>query len=261
MSGSVMKRRAGGTPSAGGGVTVAEVELVELRHHAGCWRAMQQPFSSQHITYVYDLDSAVDKLQLASDLWTVPFEGTLSALREANSELVNLLESQIVNQSKITDTLTSNKALLIDGVLMDVCRAQSQKKMPLLTAALGILGEANRISREYREWLSIYHKGMTPSEKWVADILVLARDLRPPASEFCLPGIAVATFDNLTMNINYKSYVVDGEGGQKLDMTNWFSTYIPKHLAPPAFDANAICEPLPCLSMRVWLLCARLPAH
>ena len=63
----------------------------------------------------------------------------------------------------------------------------------------------------------------------------LARDHRPPPSEQTLEGVVVATFDNLTMQVDYCSYVREGEGGHRLDMTNWFSTLIPRWLAAPHF--------------------------
>jgi hypothetical protein len=188
------------------------------------------------------MDRPVDRFQLASDLWTQPFENSLISLRIANSHLVGVLEAQIRNQSKVTESFVASKSLFIDGMLMDLCRAQSQKKVPLLTAALGILGEANKIPRDYHDWVAAYHRGAAPSEKWVDDIIILTRDMRPPAVDICLTGIAVATFDNLTMNVSYQSYVTEGEGGYKLDMTNWFSTFIPRHLARPHFDAREICE-------------------
>jgi hypothetical protein len=55
-------------------------------------------------------------------------------------------------------------------------------------------------------------------------------------------GVVVACFDNLTMNVDYSSYVHEGESGYKLDMTNWFSTPIPRWLACTQFDAKQICE-------------------
>ena len=85
----------------------------------------------------------------------------------------------------------ASKSLLVDEMLLDLCRAQSQKNVPLLTAALGILGEANKIPCEYHDWVAAYHRGAAPSEKWVDNIIILARDMRPPAVDICLTRITV----------------------------------------------------------------------
>ena len=73
-----------------------------------------------------------------------------------------------------------------------------------------------------------------------------AREHRPAPSEPTLAGVAVATFDNLQMNVDYSSpdssFMVEGDSGQKLDMTNWFTTLVPRRLALPGFDTLQICQ-------------------
>jgi hypothetical protein len=51
-------------------------------------------------------------------------------------------------------------------------------------------------------------------------------------TEPMIPGVMVTCFDNLTMNVAYKSFSVGGETGEKLDMTNWFAVRVPRALAP-----------------------------
>jgi hypothetical protein len=172
---------------------VVEIELTTLRDSSTQLTSLFQPLQSAHVPFVYDMDQHVERLQLAADLWTQPFDDSLAALRSENGPFVAVLEAQIANQSRLTASLVVSKSLLVDGILMDVCRAQSQKKMPLLTAALGVLGEAHRVRREYHDWISMYHKGAAPSEKWVQDIIILARDLRPPPTPHTVHA-ALCTF-------------------------------------------------------------------
>ena len=70
--------------------------------------------------------------------------------------------------------------------------------------------------------------------------LTLARDLRPPPSYEVLDGVAVAVFDNLSMKLNYGSYVREDGGGEFLNMTNWFHCSVPRQLAHAAFDADDV---------------------
>ena len=87
--------------------------------------------------------------------------------------------------------------------------------------------------------------------------MVLARGCRPPPVDALLLGVAVATFDNLSMKVDYSSYVHDGEGGYRLDMTNYFSVRIPRHLAERGFNAQQLCITLH-TSLDLNLTCAAL---
>ena len=112
-----------------------------------------------------------------------------------------VLESSISNQSKVTELFIDNKKRLVDGILLNICRAQSQKKMPLLTAALSVLEEANQVPAAFHDVLTTYFKGAhLASKNWTKDFIVQARDRQPPApSVEPLEGVAVVAFDNLTM--------------------------------------------------------------
>ena len=94
------------------------------------------------------------------------------------------------------------------------------------------------------------------SERWVTDFLPIANTCRPAPAEVTIPGVMCCCFDNLSMKIDYSSYSTEGETGRLLDMTNWFSTKLPAHLAPN-FDAEAICTPSP----RHPHHCLRHPPH
>lgn len=235
--------------SSRGQVLIDLDELQRLRDCESKLVSLSRPIYS--VGAVYDMDEEVDRERLAAALWTASIVDSLEALKEANPVLVAVLRAQISNQSDQTEAFLFNKERLIEGMLMDVVRAQSQKKMPLVTAAGGLLAHANYLTRELHDFLTLYHKGALPSEAWVEDILRRARRHRPGPTLVVLLGVAVVTFDNLTMNVDYKSYVTGGEGGSRLDMTNWFSTLLPRELAPPGFDAEQICElttacPRPC---------------
>ena len=143
--------------------------------------------------------------------------------------------------------LTSER--LIDGILLDTCRAQNMFKIPLTTAGLSIMGECNKIAREYHDATSALHRGAATSESWVTGagqtpgILSIAMAQRPGPEWEAIVDVVVCCFDNLSMKIDYKSYCSEGETGRKLDMTTWFSTRLPQYLAP-TLDAAAICAPL-----------------
>ena len=228
---SAMKKSRGSTAEA------AEYMAKNARTSESCWAAVNRPLSSGG-GLVYDMDDEIDRIRLEYDIWVKDPRDSLDELPAANFELVAVLESSISNQSKVTELFIDNKKRLVDGILLNICRAQSQKKMPLLTAALSVLEEANQVPAAFHDVLTTYFKGALASKNWTKDFIVRARDRRPPPSAEPLEGVAVVAFDNLTMNVNYESYVREGEGGYKLDMTNWFSTQIPRTLAGAQFDAR-----------------------
>ena len=186
---------------------------------------------------------AGDRRRLVITLWQGDYERSMGQLRAQNAELVAVLTDQVHNLSTESEHLELARARHVDGMLLDACRAQNQNSIPVLTAAMSILGEFNHVAREYHDALAIYHRGAALSEKWVRDFLVEARQWRPAPTELTIPGIAVAVFDNLSMKIDYSSYSTQGETGHQLNMTNWLSTRVPRALAP-GLDVRQECAQL-----------------
>ena len=78
----------------------------------------------------------------------------------------------------------------------------------------------------------------------------------------------MAVMDNLTMNLNYHTYMREGEGGERKDMTNWFTSAVPRFIAPPTFNADLLWSnpfrmdlSLGRFSRSFFLTCPDLAAH
>ena len=191
---------------------------------------------------IANMDQPAAKELLAMQLWSGGIDAELARLREANPLLVQLLYRLIANEATPANPqhFASRKQNLVDGILVSIVRAQSQKKMPLLTAAIGVVGLCNNVSREFHDAITFFYKGASPSEVWLDSLMESAIKCRPPPSEDVVPFVIAAAFDNLTMKTNYGSYMVAGESGERIDMTNWMTCQVPRFLAPPAFDARRI---------------------
>ena len=181
---------------------------------------------------VHHMKVAGDRQRLGVALYQGDYARSTTDLRLQNPELVVMLYAQTSNSSMVTEFSEASRAHLIDGMLLDICRAKNMNLVPVLTAAQSILAEFNHVAREYHDTLAMYHRGAALSEKWVRDFLFEARNWRPPPRDICIDGVVVTVFDNLTMSIDYKSYASEGEVGHKLHMTNWLSTRVPKFLSP-----------------------------
>jgi hypothetical protein len=211
-------------------------ELAELR----MWRdELLRPMS---VLGAFDLLDSSHKTELARQLWSGDYLSSLRGLREGNQVLVEVLHSQVSNtyDRRASEGHLLHKQRLVDGVLMNLARAQSKFNMPLVSAALSVLASANQVPREFQTAMRFFFSGSLAVESWTDDIKELARPLRPACRYEALPGVAVAVMDNLSMNLNYHAYMREGEGGERKDMTNWFTSSVPRFLAAPTFNADLL---------------------
>jgi hypothetical protein len=233
---------------AGSSAATAEDEGIELQTLRSSVDELQLEreslFSPIKSETVYNMMLPGEKERLAADLWAGKLKSSLSELRAANPHLEQLLTAAMTNSSPETARSIVASARHIDGILVDICRGQNMHKVPLLTAAMSVLGEMNAVHREYHDAVSAFHMGATCAEKWVRDFLKVARTLRPAPPWTPMPDVAVCVFDNLTMQVDFKSFSSEGEAGRREDMTNWFYTPVPQYLAP-TLDAKQLCESQP----------------
>ena len=235
------RKRRGAASGAGSAESTEGIEMVDFEAMSKALVAERKElFEPINSSGVYNMREPEEKKRLARDLWAGKFSESMTILREQNAELVELLRAKLANSSEQTEFSQAAKERHIDGVLLDLTRGQNMFKIPLLTAAMALVCEVNGTSREYHDCISAFHMGAACSERWVDDFLPIANACRPSPAEATLPGVICCCFDNLSMKIDYGSYSTEGETGRLLDMTNWFSTRLPAHLAPN-FNAKAIC--------------------
>ena len=110
-------------------------ELAELR----LWRdQLLRPISVQG---AFNLLDDAHKAELASQLWSGNYLASLSGLRDGNLVLVEVLHSQVssTHDRRASEGHLLHKDRLVDGVLINLVRAQSKFNMPLVSAALSVL--------------------------------------------------------------------------------------------------------------------------
>ena len=233
------ERGASGSADGADDEGIELADFCELERSRALIGALYSPINSSS---VYNMMHEGDKARLAADLWTGDFGKSMAGVREANQEFVSVLRAQITNSTRPTAQGLLADERHIDGILLDVVRSQNCFCVPLVAAATSLLGEVNKTAREVHDASAVFHMGTTMSEKWTEDFCCLSMRHRPPPDYETLPGVVVCCFDNLSMQIDYKSYASEGEVGRRLDMTNWFSCPLPRSLAP-TLDAAATCAP------------------
>ena len=75
--------------------------------------------------------------------------------------------------------------------------------------------------------------GLLMNRRWTEQLVEEAHTFKPPSLEReTIWEVWFTCFDNYTRRCLYKSQVAAGEGGYRLDMTNWGSMKIPRRLLP-----------------------------
>ena len=117
----------------------AEAELIELR----AWRlALLKPV--QTAGAVFNMQSAGDKLLCAQAIWLGGYSSSMQHLREANPELLQVINAQVMSQYAVE---AGRHTRLVNGILLNIVRAQSQYNVPLITAAFTILSDVQGVKR------------------------------------------------------------------------------------------------------------------
>ena len=107
--------------------------------------ALHAPINSRDVVGIYDMQKAGEKARLAQDIWTIDFQSTMEHLRTENPELIAVLRDQISNTTPVTEISMVHKERQLDGILLNIVRAQSIHKVPALTVALSLACEANLV--------------------------------------------------------------------------------------------------------------------
>ena len=138
-------------------------ELTRLRERCRAQddeiRALHAPVAASEPHGVYNMQKAGEKQRLAAAIWTADFAATTEALRAANPGLVAVLASQTANTTPLSEISIAHKQRQLDGILLNVVRAQSIHQVPVLTCALSVLCEANMVKREFHDAISFLMKG------------------------------------------------------------------------------------------------------
>ena len=141
-----------------------ELESADLREQLARLTVQQAELATPIVSSgsTYNMDSKAEKLRLCADLWSKPgmFEESLVCLRESNPALCAVLYQQIANESTPSDSLRASKQNLVDGTLINIVRAQSQKKTTLISAALSILAENNQNAIAYNFRTAVASEGL-----------------------------------------------------------------------------------------------------
>lgn len=195
---------------------------------------------------VFDMSSSSEREQLAHAMWSEDSLLGDDALSRCSVDLATILHAIIFNDSRRLDLDSEEGAtrddLRVEGLMINIQRALSQRMMPLLTARISCVCLRAHLPRQVWQLISVLCPGLLASYSWTETFMKLARALRPPCKYETLPRVAGVMFDNYSRKVLYSSKVTVENHGFMLHMTNWATVQIPRHIAPQNFDAHQSCE-------------------
>lgn len=203
----------------------------------------EEALTLQSAGAVFDLDEKSARARLADALWLGSEVLGSDSMSAANSELAAVLEVLVRNSYLPSDAsaYAYRTGIRVENILVDLQRAQSQKKMPLLTARFSCACLRAQLPHRLWEVFSFCLPGLLASYKWTLEFVTFASSRRPPCKYEELPRVGGVMFDNYTRQVLYSSQVTVDAHGFQLDMTNWATIRIPRQLASPNFDAMQLC--------------------
>ena len=230
-------RRGFGWSSAGKRRSLhAEIDYEKLGIELAALSQAPQPVCKS--AFVYDMESREDRIECIRQLWKPNgLEQAEGSLAQSNAALAHMLRACTVNTYRPVDKdrYEAAREMRLESTLCDLMRDSNQKHVPIWSAALSVVCSKRGLSGPLWSMISALHRGMLMSDKWTDDLLDEAVALQPPNPEPLIESVSFTVFDNYTRRCLYKSTVSAGQGGYRLDMTNYGRIRVPARLLPAGF--------------------------
>lgn len=192
----------------------------------------------------FNLDVMHDRIALAKAMWVRHDVWGDQSMTAANLQLSSVLKVLLRNKyaGASGESAVQRTNIRIENILIDLQRAQSQKRMPLLTARFSCACLRAQLPRKVWELISLCFPGLLASYSWTEEFVAFASECRPACDYAELEGVGGVLFDNYTRKVLYSSKATIDSSGFLLNMTNWATFCIPAKLASPNFNAKELCE-------------------
>ena len=197
--------------------------------------------------FVFDARSEEDRERLIKLVWSGDYKEALMSPEQYNPAAAHLLGMLTSNayqpKPRFVEVAARNRTNLFAGVFSVLTRTQSKDNILLLPVLLGMQAYAMKVQTRFMDSVTCFYRGATLHEKWIEQFIADAVKRDPGPTYETLDGVGLAVFDNLTIQVGYKSYSADGLVGFRMDMTNWATIAVPRTLFGLRFDLATVCAP------------------
>lgn len=206
----------------------------DVLRHAADWLQLRTP------ALVFHMDVPADREALIDALWSDALLDSTARFSTQNSHLVALFSAQQLDDAG--PPAFRERAFgwpRFEHVFTALFRARSQKLVPLETAAMSVQWLHYRVPEPV--WhVAAHATRLVMSHSWTVHLVEDAIERDPGPRYPVAGGITAAVFDNLSMQIAYGSYATTESSGQRFDMTNWATVFIPQMAVPADFSMDAM---------------------
>ena len=156
---------------------------------------------------------------------------------QCNPDLEEFLEERTSNeysarpsQQLDADDTTARRRSRLNYSAGLIARNRNQHFLPKHQLLLALQSK-HKLMNE-RLWFDYSTMRLVPSYNWTDQFVTNALQTPRPLQYEVLDGISAAVFDNFTEQMNYSAAHNADSQGQRIDMTNWATLYLPKSSVP-----------------------------
>lgn len=169
-------------------------------------------------------------------MWEREYKDVFSEILDCNPDLADLLDTRTSNSysSRLdsgdeVETRRKQRLNFLGGVLS---RNRNQHFLPKHQLLLAIQARHKQLNLSL--WAQLTHMRLLPSYTWTTEFISAALELQHQyvPSYAVVDWLSAAVFDNYTEQINYSAAHNADSQGERLDMTNWATLYLPRQILP-----------------------------
>ena len=166
--------------------------------------------------------------------WAGNFSDTHSEVLAANPDLQEFLHESTLNgytERRLYDDVTASRRNarlnFVGGV---IARNRNKNYLPKHQLLLALQSKHKLMHRQL--WNDFASVRTMPAYNWTDDLVTAALKQTRPLQYPIFDGITAACFDNYSSQMNYHAAHNADTQGQRIDMTNWATLYLPLSSSP-----------------------------
>ena len=169
-------------------------------------------------------------------LWSRNYADVFTEILDSNPDIAELLDQRTTNvyNSRLNADLESDvrrgrRLNFVGGLL---ARNRNVHFFPKHQLLLAIQSKHKQVNHAL--WAQLSYMRVLPSLKWTEDFINDALQLQKQyiPKYAVVDWVSAAVFDNYTEQVNYSAAHNADTQGERLDMTNWATLYLPKEVLP-----------------------------